>query len=155
MAAHPVFIDPRSVEDLWRDVDTWLHRQDRTVSWLARRLGVDDGALCRMRQLQAHTPVDLYFAIVRELGAGVGRAPAERAGVELVPVVLDRPSRRVEDTRAALVATGTAVGRLAEVVADGQVTEDELVELRPDLEELVERLQALLRRPAVGRVGAA
>lgn len=155
MAAHPIFVDPRAVEDFWTDVKAWLRRHDRSSAWLAQRLGLDTGALCRMQGLEQHTPVDVYWAVVRELGPSVGRAPAERAGVELVPVAWSSPTRRVEDARSALVTTGSAVGRLAVAVADNELDEAELEALRPDLEAVIEVAQRLLRRRGPVALGGA
>lgn len=113
---------------------------------LDESLSPEIAAIIVMQGLEQHTPVDVYWAVVRELGPSVGRAPAERAGMELVPVAWSSPTRRVEDARAALVTSGSAVGRLAVAVADNELDEGELEALRPDLEAVVEAAQRLLRR---------
>lgn len=155
MAAHPIYTDPRCIEDFWRDVGTWLRQQDRTWSWLAVRLGMDAGALSRMASLQQHTPADLAMVVVAELGPGVGRSLADRAGVELVRVTWPRPSSRGEDARAALVTSGAVISGLCQGIADGDLDDEELESLRPELERMADALARLLRGHRPAAIGGA
>ena len=149
MAAHPVFTDDRGVEDFWQDVKKWLRHNDRDMAWLARRVGPDAAALCRMAQGQKHTPVDLALAIAGELGPHVLDSMASRTGLMVERATFDRWTTRNEDANRAIAGGGRLIAVLAQKMADGDLSADELEEAWPALVEQKEQLEALLahRRP--------
>lgn len=146
MPARPCPIDARAIDDFWADVGRWLDVHSRTWAWLADRLGIDRGALSRMRHQQQVTPLDVYWSVVAELGPGVGRAAAERAGVDLVPAALDRPSTAAADAHEIVVSLCRSAAVLTEGLSDGRLSPAEIDAWRPQAEALISSLQDLLAR---------
>lgn len=151
MAARPCMIDPRGVEDFWRDVDARLSVEKRSRRWLCDRIGLDAAAASRMANGQTHTPVDVALTIAAELSPTVLSSLTERAGLQVTRGKLERWSSRTEDAQAAFTAMAETISSMAADLANGDMDADELDERAAELQVLRDRIDQLLAHR--GQVG--